>query len=673
MSRRWILPLLVTLLISAFSSRAEENAKYNLTTVRSDQSLTALELEKLSLRRPPAVSSKPASKAAAGYEGLNCFLPYQIFLPVDLPFVHQNVTTCGTGDDYYEEDMCYGQGYGGGEDFVYEVEITEEMFLQMTFDPKGTEWTYFEIRTVCFPPYGECIGNYKNSAGTPYSTPVRKFDPGTYYIIVDTWPGPECIPDFDFTIKRIIIDQIDCPEGAVVETEPVDEHLNDGCAMKDDPAWIPIDCNTTFCGVAWANGQSRDTDWFEFSIEENSRVTWSGEAEFGLGLFILRPDYECQSVFVLAVDALELPNDQITCSAVLSPGTYWLWAGPSGFTPTVDSCQNYVVTLTCDPLTQYCEASGGCDENISRVAVSTGFDNVSGCNPYSDFTNLAITLEAGEIYPIVIENGSPNKDDICGAWIDWNRNFVFELNEKVSLNIFNGSGPYLGNIFVASSIQDGWYRMRVRLQRRNTPEACGTTDYGEVEDYAVAVGISNTVTVMINPDTLHWSDADIVEPEEAVVYVGTSEPFFSLNNVDQNSIRINGLIPNRTVIEMHPLIPGNVLGIYVDKASLVQSYGFIWDGDPYTYTVTGSEAVGGQFELIGDITLEGHIPGDVDLSLAVDMTDIVYLIHYKFLGGPAPQPIPEMGDVNADGVVNLLDVLYLIDYFYKGGARPIHP
>ncbi len=673
MSSRRILPLLVTLLIPALSTGADNNAKYNLTTVRSEQSLTARETEKLSRSEPRITSAKSTAKTSAGFEGLNCFLPYEVFLPADLPFVHRNVTTCGTGDDYNPEDMCYGQGYGGGEDFVYEVEISEEMFLQMTLDPKGTEWTYFEIRTVCFPPYGDCIGNYKNSAGTAYSTPVVKFDPGTYYIIIDTWPGPVCIPDFDFSIKRIIVDQLECPEGAVVEDEPVNAHLNDGCASQDDRRWIPIACNTIFCGVAWSNGQNRDTDWFEFTIDENSLVTWSGEAEFGLGLFILRPDYTCQSVFVLAVDATEKPNREVSCSAILTPGTYWLWAGPSNFTPTVDSCQNYIATLSCIPLTSYCEASGGCTEYISRVSVSGSLDNVSGCGSYSDFTNLAVTLAAGEIYPIAVENGNPNKDDICGAWIDWNRNFVFEASEKISFTTFSGNGPYIGNIFVPTTAQDGWYRMRVRLQRLNTPESCGTTAYGEVEDYAVAIGIANTVTVMIDPDTLHWADADIVDPEEAVVYVGTSEPFFSLENVNLNSLRINDLVPNREVIGTHPLIPGNVLGIYIDKADFVQTYGFIWDGDPYDYSVTGTEAIGGQFELTGAIAFRGHKPGDVNLSDTVDVTDIVYLINYKFLGSAAPEPIEAMGDVNADGIINVRDIIYLINYYYRGGPEPLHP
>jgi len=672
MSMKWILPLLVTLLISAVSGSAENNLKPNLTTVRADQTLTAEEIEKHSNYPPTENFHNPTAKAA-GFEGLNCFLPYEVYLPVQLPFIHQNVTTCATGDDYYEEDMCYGEGYGGGEDFVYEVEIAEEMFLRMSFDPKGTEWTYFEIRTVCFPPYGECIGNYKNSSGTAYNTPVLHFNPGTYYIIIDTWPGPECIPNFDFTIERIIIDQIECPDGAVVENEPIGESWNDGCAMQDDPAWIPIECGATFCGRAWSNNQNRDTDWFEFTLEQNSVVTWSGEAEFGLGLFILRPDYNCQSVFVLAVSASELPNKEISCSAVLSPGTYWLWAGPSTFSPTVETYQNYVVSLSCEPLTQYCAASGGCGEYISRVAISGSLDNVSGCDYYSDFTNLGATLEAGEIYPVAIENGNPNKDDICAAWIDWNRNFIFDVSEKIPLSVFTGNGPYFGNIFVPTSTQDGWYRMRVRIQRRSTAAPCGITEYGEVEDYAVAVGISNTVTVMIDPDTLDWTDADLVEPEEATIYVGTTEPFFSLNNVELSSIRVNDLTPVEVNILTHPLIPGNVLSVGVDKADFVQTFGFIWDGDEYVYSVTGIEAIGGQFELLGEITFNGHVPGDVNQSGGIDMADIVYMIDFKFMGGPSPVPIPDMGNVNGDGVINVRDIIYLIDYFYKGGPAPMHP
>ncbi len=72
------------------------------------------------------------------------------------------------------------------------------------------------------------------------------------------------------------------------------------------------------------------------------------------------------------------------------------------------------------------------------------------------------------------------------------------------------------------------------------------------------------------------------------------------------------------------------------------------------------------------IDLTTFICGDVNGDLAVNILDIVYLIDYKFKGGPAPE-IMESADVNNDGSVNILDIVYLIDYKFKGGPEPSCP
>ena len=61
--------------------------------------------------------------------------------------------------------------------------------------------------------------------------------------------------------------------------------------------------------------------------------------------------------------------------------------------------------------------------------------------------------------------------------------------------------------------------------------------------------------------------------------------------------------------------------------------------------------------------------GDVNRDGVVNGSDVVYLINYLFIGGPAPDPL-ELGDVNCDGVVNGADVVYLINYLFLGGPPP---
>jgi hypothetical protein len=63
------------------------------------------------------------------------------------------------------------------------------------------------------------------------------------------------------------------------------------------------------------------------------------------------------------------------------------------------------------------------------------------------------------------------------------------------------------------------------------------------------------------------------------------------------------------------------------------------------------------------------IRGDANGDGVISVSDIVYLINYLFINGPAPVPL-EAGDANCDGVVSVSDVVYLINYLFAGGPAP---
>jgi len=66
-----------------------------------------------------------------------------------------------------------------------------------------------------------------------------------------------------------------------------------------------------------------------------------------------------------------------------------------------------------------------------------------------------------------------------------------------------------------------------------------------------------------------------------------------------------------------------------------------------------------------------YIHGDPNESGGIDIDDVVYLIHYIFTGGPAPEPVEAAGDANGNGEIDLDDVVYLIDYIFTGGPAPV--
>jgi len=61
--------------------------------------------------------------------------------------------------------------------------------------------------------------------------------------------------------------------------------------------------------------------------------------------------------------------------------------------------------------------------------------------------------------------------------------------------------------------------------------------------------------------------------------------------------------------------------------------------------------------------------GECNNDGIINGSDVVHLMNYLFIGGPAPVPI-QAGDVNRDGGVNSADVVYLINYLFVGGPAP---
>jgi hypothetical protein len=61
--------------------------------------------------------------------------------------------------------------------------------------------------------------------------------------------------------------------------------------------------------------------------------------------------------------------------------------------------------------------------------------------------------------------------------------------------------------------------------------------------------------------------------------------------------------------------------------------------------------------------------GDADGDWWINAVDVVYLINYLYIRGPAPQPL-EAGDVNCDGTIDASDVVYLINYLFIKGPPP---
>ena len=145
----------------------------------------------------------------------------------------------------------------------------------------------------------------------------------------------------------------------------------------------------------------------------------------------------------------------------------------------------------------YCAASGGCDEYISRVQFAT-IDNNSGCGGYADFSSISAEVEPEEAYVITVTNPVPYSSDIVGVWCDWNQNESFDdAGEFYTTTQSGGGASFTGTITVPDDALPGPTRMRVRLQWGGTLSSCGTTSYGDVEDYTLEVGGGGFITSVV--------------------------------------------------------------------------------------------------------------------------------------------------------------------------------
>lgn len=64
-------------------------------------------------------------------------------------------------------------------------------------------------------------------------------------------------------------------------------------------------------------------------------------------------------------------------------------------------------------------------------------------------------------------------------------------------------------------------------------------------------------------------------------------------------------------------------------------------------------------------------PGEADGDIPISILDVVYIINYKYKGGPDPIPYALCNaDPDANCDINILDVVYIINYKYKQGPLP---
>ncbi len=130
----------------------------------------------------------------------DCNMPYYVEFPDDAPLNLSNQSTCGLGDRY--SSTCLGQ-YGGGEDMMFLIFLEEPGNLSVRIDPHGSAWTGIALGATCPPPGvnpDDCLAASTSSTADPHGFDID-LESGEYFLMIDTWPDPECIDDFDLSLN----------------------------------------------------------------------------------------------------------------------------------------------------------------------------------------------------------------------------------------------------------------------------------------------------------------------------------------------------------------------------------------------------------------------------------------------------------------------------------------
>lgn len=132
---------------------------------------------------------------------------------------------------------------------------------------------------------------------------------------------------------------------------------------------------------------------------------------------------------------------------------------------------------------------------LTSMNVTSGLTALPAYNNFTDSSSiLPASLVAGRMDTVKIKLAAGSygwaTNNATAAWIDYNRNGQFEKSEKLG-EIAIAAAANTGNLIfkIPYTAESGITRMRVRTEAYNSTgvNACGGSNYGEIEDFAVNI------------------------------------------------------------------------------------------------------------------------------------------------------------------------------------------
>ncbi len=434
-------------------------------------------------------------------------------------------------------------------------------------------------------------------------------------------------------VTNVACGQITCFTNSIQEPEPCGDDVNGGC-FSTNPAYTNLFNGDTYCGSLWKVDTLLDYDWYLFNLASVKAINVHAKAEYNLDITLVK--LPCTNLQVIATKTINKCTLDSFFVNALQPGQYALIFNhnPLDFNTFCNNFNKYTFDFLIVPA-KYCAAGASiCDEYISNVQVGT-INNPTGCTSggYANYTALSTTMNVGTGYPITVSNGYGWSGDQCGIWVDWNQDLDFnDINEKIlPVGGSPGYGPYTATITPPADALPGPTVMRVRITYVGNVEPCGTTTWGEVEDYSVFVNapvppIVTTIgslneacpgTKVIPIDVELFNN---VNSMNLVLGVGAGLTYLGYQNV--NSALATGAVTvtptgNNLQVNWFSLTPATIgEGLLMELvfATTAGTHNLVWDLGPdgcqYTNLTTGvipSTWVDGQLVFGNCSDLEGFV------------------------------------------------------------------
>jgi len=173
-------------------------------------------------------------------------------------------------------------------------------------------------------------------------------------------------------------------------------------------------------------------------------------------------------------------------------------------------------------------------------------------------------------------------------------------------------------------------------------------------------------TALMLPSWMYAVYLHAIEPMTGKLYFGNFNDGHTVNDVQVASLVINGNVypTSSEILQTYGEFVGPVMVLDFPINDFLNGYMPFFDTSIVTYTLEGVLSNKTAFVIEGEVTLRGHLKGDLNTDGIVDIVDLVYMVNFFYNSGPEPV-IREMADLDQSGIVDIVDMIVLVNMMFN--------